>query len=76
MVELPGLEFVQRNVKAYEKGIMRCQATFFLSSKPFPKVFRKIMLPVAFALKEEHGYWSQDIKSNILTIVSDGQRGS
>lgn len=76
MVQFPGLEFVQRNVKTYEKGIMRCHATSFLSSKPCPKVFRKIMLPVAFAPKEEHGYWSQDIKSNILTIVSDGQRDS
>lgn len=75
LVKFLGLELVQRNLKIYEKGVtMSHLAIYFVSREPCPKVFRKIMLPTAFAPKEQHEYWSKDIKSNIL-ISDKGEVG-
>lgn len=52
MVKFPGLKFVQRNLKIYVTGRCNNEASgYFVSRKSGPKVFRKIMLPVAFAPK-------------------------
>lgn len=59
------MELVQRSLKIYEKGvIMSHLAIYFVSREPCPKVFRKKLLPIVSAPKEQHEDWSKDIKSN------------